>query len=336
MTHYFLGVDLGGSKSHALIADETGQALGFGEAGAGNHEVVGEAGRIEALQTITTQALAEAGITKDQIAGAGFGIAGYDWPSGRASTLAAIHTLGLQTPLEAVNDAIIGLLAGAAEGWGIAVVAGTGCNCRGWDKNRREGRVTGHGILMGEDAGGGVLVFKAIHAISHEWASRGPATQLTPAFIKLAGAHDIEDLIEGLTMHRYEIDSDAAPIVFQIARAGDPVAKEIIAHAGKELGSLAVGVIRQLGFEALTFEVVLVGSLYKGGPLLIEPMRETVHALAPGARFVRLTAPPVVGGVLLGMEQAGREASQFRNRLIETTAELLKTRTLQQELMGGS
>ena len=77
-----LGVDLGGSKSHALIADETGQALGFGEAGAGNHEVVGEAGRIEALRTITTQALAEAGITKDQIAGSGFGIAGYDWPSG--------------------------------------------------------------------------------------------------------------------------------------------------------------------------------------------------------------------------------------------------------------
>ena len=32
---YFLGVDIGGTKSHALIADENGQAVGFGQAGAG-------------------------------------------------------------------------------------------------------------------------------------------------------------------------------------------------------------------------------------------------------------------------------------------------------------
>ena len=32
------------SKSHALVADETGRVLGFGSAGAGNHEVVGYEG----------------------------------------------------------------------------------------------------------------------------------------------------------------------------------------------------------------------------------------------------------------------------------------------------
>ena len=38
---YFLGVDIGGTKSHALIADESGQVVGFGRAGAGNWEGVG-------------------------------------------------------------------------------------------------------------------------------------------------------------------------------------------------------------------------------------------------------------------------------------------------------
>jgi hypothetical protein len=66
--------------------------------------------------------------------------------------------------------------------------------------------------------------------------------------------------------------------------------------------------------------------MYDGGPLLSEPMRETIHAVAPGARFVRLTAPPVVGGVLLAMELAGVNGYAMRDRLIATTNELLKAR----------
>jgi len=53
--------------------------------------------------------------------------------------------------------------------------------------------------------------------------------------------------------------------------------------------------------------VVLIGSMFDGGPALIEPMRQTIHALALRARLVRLTAPPVIGAVLLGMQQAGLE-----------------------------
>jgi hypothetical protein len=34
-------------------------------------------------------------------------------------------------------------------------------------------------------------------------------------------------------------------------------------------------------------------------------MRDTIHSIAPGAKLVRLNVPPVVGAVLLGMEQAG-------------------------------
>ena len=69
--------------------------------------------------------------------------------------------------------------------------------------------------------------------------------------------------------------------------------------------------------------MVQVGSLYDGGTLLTDAMQQTVHAIAPGARFVRLTAPPVVGGVLLGMEQVSLNGRAVRERLIETTEALL-------------
>jgi N-acetylglucosamine kinase-like BadF-type ATPase len=128
-----------------------------------------------------------------------------------------------------------------------------------------------------------------------------------------------------LAMGHYHLSAAAAPVVFQVAAGGDEVAQEAIRWAGRELGDLAVGVIRQLGFEELDFEVVLAGSLYDGSPALIEALRATIHAIAPGARLVRLTAPPVVGGVLLGMEQAGVEYASIRQTLIETTNAFLVT-----------
>ena len=81
---------------------------------------------------------------------------------------------------------------------------------------------------------------------------------------------------------------------------------------------MANAVIRQLGFEALGFDVVLVGSMYDGGPAPIEPMQATIQALAPRARLVRLSVPPVVGTVLLGMEQAGADASRARRTLVSS------------------
>lgn len=325
MSHYFLGIDTGATKSHALIADESGRALGFGVGGSGNPDAVGHDGLAVVLRSIVHQALAAAGISAGQLAGAGFGIAGYDWPSQRGSilqTLQAALELG-QTPVELVNDALIGLLAGAAEGWGVAVVAGTSCNCWGWDQQRRVGRMTGYSHLFGEAAGGYELAAKAIHAVAAEWTRRGPATRLTPALIEWAGAQGLEDLLEGLSQGRYRLSAAAAPVVFRVAAAGDPVAVDLVRWAGRELGGMALGVIRQLGFEGLTFDVVLAGSFYNGSPLIAETMAETIHTVAPHARLLRLTVPPVVGGVLLGMEQTGLDPLPVRERLIQSTDELL-------------
>jgi N-acetylglucosamine kinase-like BadF-type ATPase len=324
MTNYFLGIDIGATKSHALIAEENGQAVGFGQGGPGNHEGVGWDGLHNVLHVITDQALASAGITKTQIAGAGFGVAGYDWPEDRAPTQRAIESLGLNAPFEFVNDSILGLLAGATERWGVVVVAGTGNNCRGRNRQGREGRVTGEGSQFAEYGGAGELVAKALQAVALAWTHRGPATQLTDAFVERTGATDITDLLAGLVRGRYRLSAADAPLVFQVAAADDPVAQEIIRWAGRELGSLANGVIDQLGFEALAFEVILTGSLYDGSIILIEAMQETIQAVAPKAKLVRLQAPPVVGGVLMAMEQVNLETASIRQGLIDSTNDLLQ------------
>ncbi len=322
MTQYFVGGDLGWTKTHVLIADEHGRAIGFGESGPGNHENVGYDGLSQSVKAAINEALASAGISTAQVAGAGFGIGGFYWPFERESHLRALSVLGLSAPIDIVNDATLGLLAGSEESWGVAVVSGTGCNCRGWDKGRqREGRVTGYGVRMGEGAGATELMFRATQLVAYEWIKRGPATALTPALIEFAGAKNLDDLMEGLSVGRYDVDAPAAPLVFRVAGAGDKVALDLVHWAGVELGEMAKAVIRQLGFESLAFDVVLIGSMFRNGELLIRPMRETIFELAPRARLVRFEAPPVIGALLLGMEVANMNPThQVRQALVASVS----------------
>lgn len=322
---YFLGVDIGNTKSHAVVADETGRCLGFGQAGPGSWEAIGWDAAEDVLHDITGQALTGAGIGVGDLAGAGFGYAGYDWPEDRPGHEAMIASLGLgDTPYALGNDTLVGLVAGAEQGWGVVVVAGTSNNCRGRDRHGREGRVTGSGYRFGEYGGAAEIVGKAIQAIGLAWTQRGPATALCDAYVALTGATDVADLLAGLIRDRYQLWPDAAPIVFDLAQAGDAVARDIITWAGQELGSLANGVIRQLDLTGEHFDVVLSGSLYKGGAILTDPMRATIHAVAPGATLVRLKVAPVIGGVLLGMEQAGLPLAAARPMLLATAPAVMR------------
>lgn len=318
MKRFFLGADVGGTKTHVIIADEEGQIVGEGKGGPGNHEDVGYPGLQKVLDDCVNKALRQAGLKKTMVVGSGFGIAGYDWESEKKDTVCAINALGLNAPMDLVNDAIIGLLAGAPHGWGVALVSGTGCNCRGWDQTHQlEGRVVGRSSLVGEGAGCTELMSEVVKALAYEWTLRGPHTELTPSIIQYTGAKSLEDFLEGYCEGRYDLRSLSASFIFQIASLGDEIALKLINWAGNELGELANAVIRQLNFEQLGVDIVLIGSMFEGGNLLLRPMREKILSLAPNARFCRLTAPPAIGAVLLGMDAAGYKYSPvIREKLI--------------------
>ena len=323
---YFLGVDVGGTKTDALVADENGYVVGYGVGGSGNYEGVGWGGFKSAVKDATEQALGTTGLTLDDIFGTGMGIAGYDWPSQKKMHLDALSEIGFSGSLEIVNDAILGILAGAQDGWGVSVVSGTGCNCRGWSRDhQREGRVVGGAShWSGEYPGGYDILNRAMRAVAFQWAMRGPATGLTKIFVEQVGAKDLDDLIEGVYVGRYQsFDRSMVMKVFEVAEQGDPEAINVLRWAGAELGSMACGVIRQLDLQADIFDVVLIGSIFKGHPLIAESLAETIHPLAPKARLVHLAAQPVVGAVLLGMEQVlDKAAYAHRDRLLEGTQQI--------------
>ena len=202
---YFAGFDVGSTKTHALIVDETGRCLALGKAWGGNHQVVGYDGLAEVLLESFNQAAKSAGITASQVAGAGFGISGYDFPSEREPHLEQIARLGFSCPVDLVNDGVNGLLAGTSHGIGVSLTAGSGVNCRGLGSDGRQGRIVGNGAAFGEFGGGGEIVARGLQMVNHAWIKRIPPTALTKIYLETTGARDEMDLMEGLSNGQYHL-----------------------------------------------------------------------------------------------------------------------------------
>ena len=321
---YFLGIDVGSSKTHTLIVDETGRCLGFGKSGAGNHQGVGYDGFCKVIEESFIDALEESGIKTSQICGAGFGVAGYDFPSDRESHLNEIAKLGLSCPLDIVNDGWNGLYAGATCGIGVNVTAGSSNNCRGRNRDGIEGRIVGNGAGFGEYGGGIEIASRALQLVNYAWIKRTPPTTLTKILLDYTGAKDELELVEGFSNDYWHLAPFLAMEVIRVAREGDTAAQEIIRWSGEELGWLAVSVARQIEMENDEVEVIQSGSVFEAGEIITDPMNEIVLTHCPKAKMIRLNCPPVVGAVILGMETAGFDGYAVRNEMVKTAKEIIK------------
>jgi N-acetylglucosamine kinase-like BadF-type ATPase len=321
---YFLGIDVGSSKTHALIVDETGTCIGFGKSSGGNHQGVGYEGLTNVLTKSFRQAQEMSGVDVADITGAGFGIAGCDFPSDKEPHLQAIAALGLSCPVEVVNDGMNGLLAGATRGIGVNVTAGSSNNCRGRGKRGQEGRIVGNGVTFGEFGGAIEIMERGLQIVNYAWIKRIPPTSLTQIYLEATGAKDEMDLMEGLSNYRYHLSAYLALEVIKAARNGDHAACEILQWSGEELGWLAVSVARQIEMENDVVEIIQSGSLFGAGEFIMNPMRDLVLKHCPKAKLIRLDGPPVVGAVILGMEQVNFDGYVVRDNIVRTAKEIVK------------
>src|SRR5438093_4527863 len=126
---YVLGIDVGGTKSVCLLADETGRVLATGRGRGANLHAAGEAGLEKALQRIIGSAMA--GLPQTASGGAkpaavALGVAGVDREREAGVVRGIMRRLGYTSGVVVVNDALIALVAGAGDQPGIVIISGTG------------------------------------------------------------------------------------------------------------------------------------------------------------------------------------------------------------------
>lgn len=317
----YLGVDGGGSKTLAVLTDESGVVRGVGLGGPGNFQGPGvERARSEVKRSID-QALAQAKARPSDVAGAYFGMAGAD----RAQDFEIVR--GMLAPIVPTknwgfeNDSTIGLWAETGDGVGVGVVCGSGTNVVGFNARGKRVQVGGMGYLFGDFAGGGLIGTLALRHAMRGHEGRGEPTAL---YDKLRAHYGLEHLID-LVDYEYEGRSmrlgSLAPIVFATAAEGDAVARQILIDVGTDLGVSAAAAIRQLFEPSEPAPVVGIGSVFQKAtnPLMYDTFVAVMREAHPDVRPTVLGCEPVFGAVYAALRQAGFEATpEFKARLAET------------------
>lgn len=310
---YVLGIDGGGSKTFALVADEYGQLCGFGRAGPSNHQGVGLDGAMSAVQHAAQTALEGAGITSSEVAKVVCGLGGADLSEDFIMLHHALEGLNLGRHIELHNDALVALRAGISQSWGVVLICGTGFNAAGRAPSGQEFRFPALGWISGDWGGAGTLAIEMVRLVMRADDGRGTPTHLTRLLLDALAYPSPHDLMRALYHQQIDLTDlrTTVPLLFQAAEQGDPPAQSLLIALGEELGLSAVTVIKRLAMEVLPVEVVLGGSVFKGqGLLLTDTISRVIHQTAPLATLVRPSFEPVVGAVLLGLEAVGVEVGR--------------------------
>lgn len=328
MTRYYLGIDAGGTKTNCLVADGTGKVLGLGRAGTGNYEGFGvDAARIE-LDKAVSQALTQAGVSLKQISGVGLAIAGADLPEDyEMLEREMFDPMFGDKPRVFRNDSMGGLRGGTRAPFGIVIACGTGCVCAGRNKNNGETRVGGINEDFGDMVSGSSIGTEGLKAV---WRARDGITAptlMTGLFVERAGVSDVDAFFHAMYHGKIKVEGlqPMAPLVFDAALQGDPIACDILEWGGKYLGEMVNAVARHLNMQNEMFDVVMAGSVFKGSsPVLVDRMRVQIHRECPQARLVMPLYEPVVGALLLGMGLDVVVDAGIYAKLDETLPETLK------------
>lgn len=299
---YLLGVDGGGSKTTALLADEGGHVLGRGVAAASNFQIIGHQAAQAAIQAAIAAAWADAGLAPQPLAAVCIGLAGVDRPGERTlfHEWAAQAVAQPDARVVIANDAELVLAAGTPAGWGLALICGTGSMAYGCSPDGRLARADGWGHLLGDEGSGYAIGLAALRAVMRAYDGRGPVTALSEAILERWGLATATDLVPRVyqDLHgKHEIAALAATVE-TVAAQGDSTAHDILAAAGRELALAAQAVARRLGLVA-PVPCALAGGVIVAGSAVRHEFKAAAAKLNLTLVPITLVADPAVGAAAL-------------------------------------
>ncbi len=301
---FFLGVDGGGTKTRAWLANPFGEIVGRGGGASSNYRAVGEQAAFDSLQNAIAEACADARIESAQIRAACFGLAGADRSGERVALQEFLQTLLPNARVQIVNDAALILAAGTPNGWGIGIISGTGSFIFGTAEDRRTARAGGWGYLLGDEGSGYAIGLEALRAVARAADGRAPQTQLTEKMLAQWNLNVPSDLIARvykLQDARIEI-AGLARVVDDAANADDEIARAILQDAAHELALGARVVANALKFEN-EIPCAVTGGVFLESKLLEKFFRDEAKEMKLKLEPIQKVQEPVRGALVLAQQQ---------------------------------
>jgi len=291
-----IGVDAGGTRTTAVIADASGAILARAESGPGaiRPGLAGAAGA--AIYTAARDALQRARL-RPPASTLVVGASGAGQEIARVELAAVLEGCGLAGRLTIVTDAEIALVAAFGRQPGIVLIAGTGSIALARLADGEVVRAGGLGPVLGDRGSGYSIGREALRSI-------GAAMELEiPLALTAMVADDLD--LEPADLTRWSLGASVAqianlaPVVLDTAAAGDPVAHTIVTQESRHLAGLVQVLARKLDTPVrVAWSGGLIGAREDYREMVMSCIREDV----PGVRIAATQVDPVAGAIAIAME----------------------------------
>ncbi len=306
LTASVLAVDAGNSKTDVAVVAADGTVLATARGGGFRPPVVGVEAAVDKVAEAVTRAFTTAGVEAvDHVSAC---LANADFPVEEEQLAAALHARAWGASTEVRNDTFAVLRAGVTEPRGVAVVCGAGINCVGMRPDGRTARFPALGRVSGDWGGGWGLAEEALWHASRAEDGRGPATALAHTLPAHFGLPSVYALVEALHLEhiaparRHEL----TPVLFATAASGDAAARGLVDRLADEVVTMATVALTRLDLLEEETPVLLGGGVLAARhPQLDDGVRDLLAARAPKAVPQVVTASPVLGAALLGLDRVG-------------------------------
>ena len=233
---YYLGIDGGGTKCHAVIQNEAGETLGRGRGGPAN-PVHGYEQAIQSITDASTQAAEESGLSQDDFSSivAGIGLAGVNLHGIMQKMESWQHRFA---ELHLTTDLEIASIGAHESNNGAVIVVGTG-SCGYCMNEDNKVILGGYGFPIGDHASGAWMGLKAIEHTLLALDGFIEIDQLTRAVCNhfdATAAINLSEAILGSGSKRY---GEIAPLIFMLANQNEPKALAIVNEGLAYISKLA-------------------------------------------------------------------------------------------------
>lgn len=233
--HFYLGIDGGGSKCKASVADATGKVLGSALAGPAN-PLHGVEQTLQSIESAARRALKDAGLPESAMGKlvVGAGLAGVNLPSLYQVISDWPHPFA---ELHLTTDLRIACLGAHHRDDGAVIVTGTG-SCGYVRADGVDRLIGGHGFPYGDQGSGAWMGLEAIKAVLLASDELGPDTVLTESVADLLQARGLA-IVERMSGRPSSEYAKLAPLVFAAAENDDPVALRILTEGASYISAMA-------------------------------------------------------------------------------------------------
>jgi glucosamine kinase len=284
-----LGIDGGGTRTRASII-EGERVLAHAESGSIKRLRVGAKASEANLRALLKEVYAQAGVSG--VSAASVGVASASMPGVKEWILAVFQDFGVERS-EVVGDEVIALDAAFHGGPGILQIAGTGSNTVGRAPDGSRESAGGWSSRLGDEGSGYWIGVNSVRRALHAHDREQP-TQILRKVGEIWGTPNLADLINLGDSTPGPDFAALAPAISELALAGDPVAKAVLAQAAADLVEFVLLVRSKLRRKhAIEGEVPVAwtGGVIEQMTLVREAFFAGLHAAAP---LMPVSREPVV------------------------------------------